>query len=117
MHARHGHARFPRLRSQRERGWTASPTQRRGYGSGIRLMSEMSAADWRGFWEERGMRELRLLLAESWPPLGAGTPRERDATAFRIGSLLGSRAPSGAIAEELGGGRGDVRLGGGAAAG
>jgi hypothetical protein len=74
-------------------------------------MSEMSAADWRRFWDERGMRELRLLLAESWPPLGAGTPRERDATAFRIASLLGSRAPSGAIAEELGRIRGELRLG------
>src|SRR3954453_24267436 len=106
MHARHGHARFPRLRSQRERGWTASPTQGRGYGSGIRLMTEMSAADWRRFWDERGMRELRLLLAESWPPLGAGTPRERDATAFRIASLLGSRPPRGGMPGGAGGGRG-----------
>jgi hypothetical protein len=74
-------------------------------------MSAIGAADWRRFWEERGMRELRLLLAESWPPLGAGTPRERDATAFRIASLLGSRAPSAAIAEELGRIRGELRLG------
>ena len=71
----------------------------------------MSAADWRRFWEERGMRELRLLLAESWDPLGAGTPREREATGFRIASLLGSRAPRPAIAEELGRIRAELGLG------
>jgi hypothetical protein len=71
----------------------------------------MSAADWRRFWEERGMRELRLLLAESWDPLGAGTPREREAAGFRIASLLGSRAPRAAIAEELGRIRAELGLG------
>ena len=74
-------------------------------------MSVRSAAEWREFWEERGMRELRLLLAESWPPLGAGTSREREACAFRIASLLASRAASPAIAEELGRIRGELRLG------
>jgi hypothetical protein len=73
-------------------------------------MSTMSAADWRRFWEERGMRELRLLLAECWDPLGAGTAREREACAFRIASLLGSRASSGAIAEELARIRGELKL-------
>ena len=71
----------------------------------------MSAADWRRFWEERGMREPRLLLAESWDPLGAGTPREREAAGFRIASLLGSRAPRSAIAEELGRIRAELGLG------
>jgi hypothetical protein len=57
------------------------------------------------------MRELRLLLAECWDPLGAGTPRQREACAFRIASLLGSRAASPAITEELGRIRGELRLG------
>jgi hypothetical protein len=74
-------------------------------------MSAMNAGDWRRFWEERGMRELRLLLAECWDPLGAGTPREREACAFRIASLLGSRAARPAIAEELSRIRGELRLG------
>jgi hypothetical protein len=74
-------------------------------------VTEMSAADWRRFWEERGMRELRLLLAESWDPLGAGTPREREAAGFRIASLLGSRAPRSAIAEELSRIRAELGLG------
>jgi hypothetical protein len=71
----------------------------------------MSAADWRRFWEQRGMRELRLLLAESWDPLGAGTAREREATGFRIASLLGSRAPAAVIADELARIRAELGLG------
>ena len=74
-------------------------------------MAVMTAEDWRRFWEERGMRELRLLLAECWDPLGAGTPRQREACAFRIASLLGSRAASPAITEELGRIRRELRLG------
>ena len=74
-------------------------------------MSSMSASDWRQFWEDRGMRELRLLLAESWDPLGAGTPREREATGFRIAALLGSRAPASAIADELARIRAELGLG------
>ncbi|MDX6507874.1 MAG: hypothetical protein QOG06_2518 [Gaiellaceae bacterium] len=73
-------------------------------------MSTMSAADWRRFWDERGMRELRLLLAECWDPLGAGTSRERETCAFRIASLLGSRASSAAIAEELARIRDELKL-------
>jgi len=64
-------------------------------------VSERGANDWRQFWEERGMRELRLLLAECWEPLSAGTPRQREAVGFRIASLLGSRASRPAIAQEL----------------
>jgi len=64
-------------------------------------VSERSANDWREFWEERGMRELRLLIAECWDPLSAGTPRQREAVGFRIASLLGSRASRLAIAQEL----------------
>jgi hypothetical protein len=64
-------------------------------------VTERSANDWRDFWEERGMRELRLLIAECWDPLSAGTPRQREAVGFRIASLLGSRASRSAIAQEL----------------
>ncbi len=65
-------------------------------------MSAMSAADWRRFWGEQGMRELRLLLVDAWDALGTASQRERDACAFRIASLLGSRASRSAIADELG---------------
>jgi hypothetical protein len=48
------------------------------------------------------MRDLTALLAEGWPPL-AGAPLEAcEACAFRVASLLGSRAPRDALAEELG---------------
>ena len=54
-----------------------------------------SANEWREFWRERGERELAGLLAEAWPPARSG-----DAT--RIATLLGSRAPAGALSAELG---------------
>jgi hypothetical protein len=54
-----------------------------------------NANEWRAFWRERGERELAALLDETWPPARAG-----DAT--RIATLLGSRAPAGALAAELG---------------
>jgi hypothetical protein len=65
-------------------------------------MVAMSAAEWRTFWEARGMRELRLLLWAAWDPLGELPPGDCDAFAFRVASLLGSRAPRDAIAAELG---------------
>jgi hypothetical protein len=62
-------------------------------------VSAKSAAEWRAFWEERGMHELRLLLSSAWGAAGDGPD---DTVAFRIASLLGSRAPRDAIAAELG---------------
>jgi hypothetical protein len=47
------------------------------------------------------MRELRALLGSSWPPLAAAPAAVRDACAFRIASLLGSRARPEAIADEF----------------
>jgi hypothetical protein len=48
------------------------------------------------------MRELAALLAGTWPPLRAAPLEAQEACAFRIASLLGSRAPRAALAEELG---------------
>jgi hypothetical protein len=62
----------------------------------------MSAADWRAFWEARGMRELRLLLWAGWDPIGGGPPTEYDGHALRLATLLGSRASRSSIAAELG---------------
>ena len=47
------------------------------------------------------MRELRALLGSAWPPLADATAEAADACAFRVASLLGSRAPRDAIADEL----------------
>jgi hypothetical protein len=60
------------------------------------------AAEWREFWRERGIRELARVLEESWPPIAAASPAERESCAFRVASLLGSRAPHVALAQELG---------------
>ena len=46
------------------------------------------------------MAELRGLLHHEWAPLADADAL--DACAFRIASLLGSRAPATALAEELG---------------
>ena len=54
-----------------------------------------TANEWRAFWRERGERELAALLEATWPPA-------RDGDATRIATLLGSRAPNGAVAAELG---------------
>lgn len=62
----------------------------------------MSAPEWREFWRDRGMRELRLVLWASWDPIGGTPPGEYDDCAFRIASLLGSRASRQALVEELG---------------
>ncbi len=66
------------------------------------MSAALGAAGWREFWRSRGMRELRALLAERWEPLAAAPPDGRDASAFRIASLLGSRASRTAIEAELG---------------
>ena len=62
----------------------------------------MGANEWREFWASRGMRELRVVLRDAWEPARAAPADAHDANAFRIASLLGSRAPSTALAEELG---------------
>jgi hypothetical protein len=56
------------------------------------------------------MRKLTRVLEESWPPIAQASPAERESSAFRVVSLLGSRAPRGALAEELGRVRRDVGL-------
>src|SRR5512142_191569 len=74
--------------------------------AGVRLSAEAGtvkdAAGWREFWRERGMRELTALIAAQWPPLAEAPAGPREACAFRVASLLGSRAPRAALAEELG---------------
>jgi hypothetical protein len=60
------------------------------------------AAEWREFWRDHGMRELARLLEECWPPIAAASPATRESCAFRVASLLGSRAPRVAFSEELG---------------
>ena len=60
------------------------------------------AAEWREFWRDHGMLELGRLLEQSWPTLAAASPAARESCAFRVASLLGSRAPRVALTEELG---------------
>jgi hypothetical protein len=62
----------------------------------------MTAGEWREFWQLRGMAALRLVLRASWGPVAGTPPGEYDRYAFRIASLLGSRASCAALAEELG---------------
>jgi GNAT superfamily N-acetyltransferase len=96
------HARVAEVRSQRERGRPATPPRREG----VRLLADGSAAftarEWREFWRVRGMQELQLVLWVSWDPIGGTPPGEYDGYAFRIASLLASRAAREALAEELG---------------
>jgi len=56
----------------------------------------VTAAEWRAFWKQRGMRELEELLPAGYEPY-----------ATRVATLLGSRASNGALAAELGRIRGD----------
>jgi hypothetical protein len=65
-------------------------------------MAAMSAAEWRAFWEVRGLRELRLLLWAGWDPIGRVPLAEYEGHALRLASLLGSRASRSSIASELG---------------
>jgi len=78
----------------------------------VRFLTEGSAAisarEWREFWKTRGMRELQLVLWAAWDPIGGTPPGEYDRYAFRIASLLGSRATCAAVADELGRIRRDV---------
>lgn len=53
-------------------------------------MKTRSANEWREFWANRGERELAELLGDLAPH------------ATRVATLLGSRAPRGALAAELG---------------
>jgi hypothetical protein len=73
----------------------------------VRFLAERSATrsarEWRAFWETRGMRELAAVVSAAWPPLAGGAAAEtRDTCLFRMASLLGSRAPAKALADELG---------------
>jgi hypothetical protein len=72
----------------------------------VRFLAEgwptKGAGEWRDFWRERGMQELARVLEESWAPLASASPAERESCAFRVASLLGSRAPVAALAVELG---------------
>ena len=72
---------------------------------GVRLLADrspaMSAPEWRAFWQTRGVRELDEVVSAAWAPLDrAGAAR--DACLFRIASLLGSRASTKALEDELG---------------
>ena len=67
-----------------------------------------SAAEWRAFWETKGTRELRGIVARAWPPLAAADAEVRAACVFRIAALLGSRASASALAGELGRIRGEL---------
>jgi hypothetical protein len=54
-------------------------------------VTTLTAAEWRMFWQERGMRELGMLLPAGYEPY-----------ATRVATLLGSRASNAALAAELG---------------
>jgi hypothetical protein len=73
-------------------------------------MRPRSASDWRGWWAERGERELRVVFAEAWPPLERVDEETRGHYATRLATLLGSRAPVRAIAAELGRMRAELDL-------
>jgi hypothetical protein len=62
----------------------------------------MGAREWRAFWASRGAAELREVLRGVWPPAAVAPPEAFETHAFRVASLLGSRAPTNALAEELG---------------
>lgn len=64
-------------------------------------MSPRDAKGWRDFWRERGERELRLLLWAAWDPAARPAPDDYAAEATRVATLLGSRAPAGALEAEL----------------
>jgi hypothetical protein len=98
---------IPRYARSGSEGGPQAPPKR----AGVRFLAERwptkGAGEWRDFWRERGMRELARVLNESWEPLTVASPAERESCAFRVASLLGSRAPLLALADELGRIRGD----------
>jgi hypothetical protein len=67
----------------------------------VERSAAMSAREWRVFWQTRGMRELGEVVSASWAPLAGAGADAREACLFRIASLLGSRAPAPALADEL----------------
>jgi hypothetical protein len=64
-------------------------------------VSARGATAWREFWRDRGERELALLLRDEWGALGDARVEEYVAQGTRLATLLGSRAPERALAEEL----------------
>jgi hypothetical protein len=71
-----------------------------------------SASEWRSFWHHGGEQELVAVLRASWPPIASAGPKACEAAAERIALLLGSAAPSRAIAGELGRIRGELGVDG-----
>ena len=65
-------------------------------------MRPRSANEWRSFWHQGGEAALASLLRETWPPLHDVPDEICTAQAERVALLLGSSAPLGALAAELG---------------
>ena len=65
------------------------------------MSAALGAAGWREFLRARGMHELGALLDERWQPLAPAAAEAREASVFRVASLLGSRASRTAIEAEL----------------
>jgi hypothetical protein len=65
-------------------------------------MRPRSANEWRDFWRDGGEVELRAVLRDAWPPLRESDDERCAHLATRVATLLGSRAPVGALAAELG---------------
>ena len=65
-------------------------------------MRPRSASEWRAFWHHGGEAELRVVLRDAWPPLRDATEEACVRPAERVATLLGSNAPSRALASELG---------------
>jgi hypothetical protein len=61
-----------------------------------------NASEWRHFWRHGGEEALEALLREVWLPLGSVDDERLAPQAERIALLLGSAAPTRAIASELG---------------
>jgi hypothetical protein len=69
-----------------------------------------SASEWRSFWHQGGEQQLAGVLRSAWPPIESAGDEAGEAAAERIALLLGSAAPSRAIAGELGRIRGELGL-------
>ena len=65
-------------------------------------MRPRSASEWRAFWHHGGEAELRAVLRAEWPPLHDAPEEACVRPAERVATLLGSNAPSRALASELG---------------